>query len=326
MRTQAVFGLVIGLSIAMAAPVLAQRLPFERSFDVNGVPKLDVSTIRGKIDVTAGDAERVVVSGTVTVRVGWDVPANALEIARRIADHPRIERDGNTIRLRPPTDSADQRAVTVSYQLKVPPNTEILAVSDSGATTIRGISGQVVVRTQSAAIELGQLGGSTSVTTGSGAVIVDGVVGALTVTTSSSTFTGRNLQGSVRVRTQSGTVDAALAGQANVDVESGSSGIRVQGVRGPLTLRTESGHLDIDGVPGGPWDLSTASGGLTIAFGSGAAFNVEATSRSGSLTIEGAAVDGSIDKRRIAGTIGGGGPLVRIVSRSGSLRARVGGG
>ena len=84
MRIHSVAAAVLGSILLAARRAHAQHLPFERSCDVTGTPKLDVSTTRGKIDVTAGDTGRVVVSGTVTVRIGMDVPANALELARKM--------------------------------------------------------------------------------------------------------------------------------------------------------------------------------------------------------------------------------------------------
>jgi Toastrack DUF4097 len=323
MRTTSVFGIALGLIIGLAHPALAQRVPFERSFDANEAPKLDVSTFRGKIDVTVGDPGRVTVAGTVTVRTGWNVPSDALEIARRIAARPPIDQSGNTIRLRSPSDDTEQRAVTVSYQVRVPRGAEVLAVSDSGAIAVRGVSGSVEVRTQSSAIDLSGLGGTADVTTGSGAVTVNGVAGALAVATGSSAFTGRSLRGDVRIRTQSGAVDAVLAGTGDVDVETGSSGIQLQGVRGTLNVKTRSGRVEIQGVPAEPWDVSTGSSAVRMMIGSHNGLAIDATTDSGSVVVDGAAVQGSISKGRVAGTIGGGGPLVRSFSRSGSIHMTV---
>lgn len=212
---------IIALSVGSASPALAQRFPFERSFDVTGPSVLDVSTIRGRIEIAAGDPGRIVVVGTATVRVDWNVPANAADLARKVADNPPIRREKQTVRLRPPTDPLEQRAVTVSYQVRVPPETEIAAASESGATTVRGVAKVVVIPTQSGAIDVMQLGGTAVVTSGSGSVTVDGVAGSLTVTTSSSSVTVRAVAGDLRVRTTSGAVDAALSGEGNADVETG---------------------------------------------------------------------------------------------------------
>jgi hypothetical protein len=316
------FALAVTVAACVPAPVLAQRLPFERSFELNEAAILDVSTIRGKIDVSVGEPGRVVVTGAVTIRTAWDVPANAADLARTVVDHPPVERDGNTFRLRPPS-GAERRAVTVSYHVQVPPDTQVLAVSESGATTVHGVSGAVTVRTQSGAIELTQLGGTAGVTSGSGSVTIDGVAGALTVTTNSSAFVGRALNDSVRVRTASGTVDATLVGTGDADVETGSSVIRLRGLNGALKAVTRSGRVSIHGRPASEWNVSTGSGGVDIAVDPDTPFSVQATSGSGSATLAGAAVHGSTSKRNVTGTIAGGGPLVRVNSRSGAVRITV---
>jgi hypothetical protein len=311
------------LSAAAPAPAFAQRFSFEQSFDVSDRATLDVSTLRGKIDITIGDPGKIVVGGAATVRLGWNVPANAVELAQKVAKDPPIRRNGNTLELRPPADPAEQRAMTINYQVKVPRNTDVVTVSDSGATTISGVGGQVTVRTQSGAIEVKDLGGVTGITTGSGAVVVDGVKGALNVTTSSSGFNGRGLGRDVRVRTSSGAVTAALEGDGDVDVETGSSEIHVRGARGGVKTNTRSGRTVVQGLPARPWDLSSGSGAVEATVEGAPAFKVDASSGSGSVTVDGADVHGTVTKREVAGTIGHDGPLVRINSRSGSIAVSV---
>jgi hypothetical protein len=315
--------LTLGLGATFATPAFAQRVPFERTFDMTGAAKLDVSTIRGKIDITSGDAGRVVVHGTVTARVGFDVPVNALEIARKIAAHPPIEQEGAAIRLRPPSAVEDQRAVTISYEVRVPVDTEVMTLSDSGETSIRGVSGAVTVRTQSAAIDLSGLGSTAAVTTGSGAVTIDGVGGALIVTTSSSSCTARDLKGSAHVRTGSGAVNLDLSGSGNVDVETDSSAIVVRGARGSLSAVTGSGLVNVQGTPGGAWNASTSSSAIVMWIES-SDFDVDAMSGSSSVKMEGATVQGSVTKERMNGKVGRGGSLVTAKTRSGSIRITVG--
>ncbi len=322
MKTFAAFALVLAGGTGAATPAVAQRLPFEQSFAVNEPLSLDVSTIRGKIDVTAGEPGRIVITGAVTIRVGWDVPANAADLARRVAEHPPIERDGGTVRLRPPSDPAERRAVTVSYQVQVPPDAQVLAVSESGAITVQSVSGVVTVRTQSGAIQLSRLRGPAGVTSGSGTVTADGVDGSLTVTTSSSGITARALLGNLRVRTSSGTVDATLVGTGDADVETGSSAIRLRGLNGGLIAKSQSGRVSLEGGPTRAWDASTGSGSVDIGLDATASVTVDLRSRSGSVSIAGVPMQGSVTKRRAAGSIGGGGPLLRVTSGSGSVRIK----
>lgn len=323
MAIRPALALALVTAVCTASPALAQRLPFEQRFDVQQLAMLDVSTVRGKIDIEAGAPGQVVVAGTVTVRIGWDVPADAVAIARRIANRPPIERAGHTFRLRPPMDATERRAVTIAYQVRVPPDTTVLAVSESGATTVRGVSAPVTVRTRSATIELTDLGATAGVTTGSGAVTIDNVGGLLTVRTSSGAIRATSLAGGVRVRTMSGSVDAALNGPGDVDVETGSSAISVRGARGGVSTASQSGHITIQGDPGGaPWQVTTGSSGIDLELADSRGFSYEANTRSGSVRVDGI-VPSSEAKGHAAGTIGRGGPGVGVTSRSGSIRISV---
>jgi len=318
-RNIAVAILVTGATLVIAAPAAAQTLPFERTFEVDGPARLDISTIRGKIDVSSGDERRIMVSGGVTVRMGWAVPANAAEIARAVADDPPIEQAGSTIRLRPPSGADERRAVTVSYRVRVPRGTSIVSVSDSGATALRDVTGSVDVRTQSGAIDVKQVGGATTISTGSGAVGVEDAAGPLSVTTSSSAITARGVTHDLKVRTGSGAVNAALSGPGRIDVETQSSGVRITGARGALSVTTGSGRVTVDGAPGGAWKTSTGSGSVEMSLAS-APLTIDAKSGSGSVTLQGGSVHGTVSKQRIDGTVDGGGPRVTIESRSGSIR------
>ena len=324
MRAGTILLAFVGFAAASASPALAQRFPFERSLEITGPSKLDVSTIRGKIDITPGEPGRIIVAGTVTVRVGWNVPANALQLARKVADNPPIHREGQTVRLRPPAESEEQRAVTVSYQVRVPPDADVHLVSESGATTVRGVGRALSVRTQSSAIDLTGIAGPVTVTTGSGDVVVDDVAASLTVTTSSSRITARSVAGDLRVRTETGAVDVTLTGEGDADVETGSSGIRLRGVRGGSVIATRSGRVSLQGVPQREWLISTGSGGVDIAIESSAPFSVDASTGAGSVKITGATVQGATSKRTVKGEVAGGGPLVKVATRSGSIVMQVG--
>lgn len=305
--------------LCIATPALAQRFTFDRTLAAEAGSVLDVSTLRGRIAIWAGDADHIVVRGTVTVRVGPNVPANAPVLAKQVADQPSIEQAGGTVRLRPPTDAVTLRAVTVSYEIRVPAKTGVRAISDSGAITVEGISGTLSVKTSSAAITLTRLGGEVDITTGSGAVSVSGADAAVKVGTQSSGIELRDLRAGLEARTQSGSVSATFAGSGDVDVETGSSAIALNGVNGGLTVKTGSGRVTITGTPVRPWTVLSTSGEIRVGLVS-AAVTVDATTRSGSVVVDGLRVSGTNEKRHVAGAVGSGGPLVRLTSRSGSIR------
>jgi len=96
-----------------------------------------VGDVIGRL-IGAGPGQ-VVVTGAATVRVGLTTPADALERARKVATNPPIEQSGERLRLRSPADPDDNRAMTVNYDVRVPPNTRVMAVSDSGAIEVRDV-------------------------------------------------------------------------------------------------------------------------------------------------------------------------------------------
>ena len=314
-------GVLLLAELAIAAPAAAQRFPFERSYDVGTSPVIDVSTTRGKISVRIGEPGRVIVTGAATVRVGVNSPLNAVDLARKVAENPPIEQSGDRLRLRSPSDSSDSRAMTVNYDVRVPPNARVVAVSDSGAIDVRDLAGHVEVRTQSSAILLMSLG-SADVETGSGAVRLDGAAGAVRITTSSSAITARGVRGGLHARTGSGRVIASFTGTGPMNVGTRSSAIELNGVSGALTTTTESGRTTITGVPSAAWDVSAGSGSIDVDFESAVNATLHASTGSGSVETPERMVNGSIEKRRVDGEIGSGGPVVRLASRSGSIRIR----
>jgi DUF4097 and DUF4098 domain-containing protein YvlB len=323
MKTSAI-ALLLAMLAAPAA-VSAQQFPFQQSHPVGSAVTLDVRTERGRIEISAGDESRIVISGAATVRNGWNVPANAVALAQRVANSPPVERKGDVFSLRPPAGSDERRAVTVSYSVRVPRGTAVTVASDSGAVTVRAVAGAVTIRTQSAAIEMTDLAGTVDVTTGSGAITADGVGGDLTVETASSSFTGRGLGGGLRIETGSGSVDATLTGTGNVQARTQSSAIRIRGARGAVRAQTQSGRVSVSGSPGSEWDIQNQSGSVDLELTAAPGVALDLASRSGSVTVRGASVDGAAQPRSVAGDIGGGGSPVRVRTGSGAARVTVGG-
>jgi hypothetical protein len=98
----------------------------------------------------------------------------------------------------------------------------------------------------------------------------------------------------------------------------------LSGVRGAVIAATQSGRVSLQGVPRRDWAVSAGSGRVDIATESSVSFTLDAVSGSGSIKVIGASVQGSVSKRKVVGSIAGGGPLVKVASRSGSIVVRLG--
>ena len=320
MRIAIRIAVLASICAAVPSSAFAQRFNFERTIQVAGATRVDVTTDRGKIEVVAGRPGRVVVEGAATVRQGLNVPLNAVDLARRVAATPPIEYADQTVRLRIPSDSDAQRAVTVNYRVEVPPGTEVRTRTDSGATSVRGVDAAVDVQTQSSSIDVTDVSGTVKLATGSGAVRATDVAGALSVATSSSAITLRGLGSSLRARTQSGEINADLRGTGDVDVETGSSAITLRGVRGGLDVRTQSGRVTVQGSPIRDWKTNTGSSSVSLDLEPTAGFVLDAVTRSSHIDIAGLSVSGPVTKSTAKGTVGGGGPTVMVRTGNGSIR------
>jgi hypothetical protein len=317
-------GMVL-LVLGAASPAHAQRFPFERTIEAANVELLDIVTDRGGIVVAAGSDDRLIVNGEVSIRVGFNVPADAIELAKAVTAAPPIAREGAVVRLRPPADRRAKSAVTVSYSVTVPRWIVVSAGSESGALEIDGIAGSVTARTQSGAIRLQRLAGHTTVSSGSGAVNVEGAQ-RLDAKTQSGGVSTRGMIGDLRVRTGSGAVEILMAGGGTVDVETGSSGVTARGVRGGLIVVTRSGRVDVEGSPERAWRLATQSSAIALQLDPRARLDLDAASRSGDVKVEGVALEGDQQKHRAAGRINGGGPEVHARTGSGAIRILIGPG
>jgi hypothetical protein len=317
MRTQSVPAALL-IVMAFAWPAAAQRVGFERTFDTPTAVTVDVSTLGGRIELRTGAPGQVVVRGTATVRIAYNVPANAPELAKQIAANPPLERAGDIIWLRPPSDPAQRRAATVAYDVLLPPGTVVRAKSDSGEIVATDLSGNATLRTESGRIDVMTSGSDLAVTTGSGAVSIHGAAAGLTVTTSSSAIGIHDARGDVRVKTQSGAVTIDLAPSADVEVETGSSAIAVSGARNRLAARSQSGAIRVAGQTGAAWDIRTGSSRIELAVSRAGSAAFALSSRSSDVSIPRDLVTSSVSKGHVEGTLGNG--ANRVTAESGSGR------
>jgi hypothetical protein len=263
------FGVVVTVLLltAAAGPVEAQTFTFERTVPAPPVVTLDVSTQRGAITISTGDDDHVRVTGHVTVRSGFNVPVNARELAQTTANRPPIEQAGTTLRLRAPADPQLRAAVTVAYDVEVPPRTTVVAVSDSGAVHVERVAGTVSIKTQSGAITATALGGAVTIESGSGDVSLTGASGAVNVKTSSSGQV--QVTGSPRapwtIDTGSSAIDVTFGADASATIDATSRSSAVKITPALVSGTNEPRHVAGDLNGGGPTvTLTSRSGTITI--------------------------------------------------------------
>jgi hypothetical protein len=201
---------------------------------------------------------------------------------REIAAHPPVEQTGNIVRIGERHENLHN--ISIDYEIEAPANAFLTAV------------------------------------TGSGSLVDDGVGAEAKLTTGSGSIHATGLQGGFSVDTGSGNIYAEQTGEGDVKAETGSGSIELRDLRGALRAQTGSGSIKAGGTPTGPWRLDTGSGSVELWTG-GAAITLDASTGSGGIHCDREiATQGSWEKHHLTGKIGGGGPMVRIQTGSGSIK------
>jgi DUF4097 and DUF4098 domain-containing protein YvlB len=79
----------------------------------------------------------------------------------------------------------------------------------------------------------------------------------------------------------------------------------------------------VDGEPTGTWDVTAASGNVTVRVPANAAFDLDARSSSGRIDSEHPiTLVGDLSRRQLRGQVRGGGPRVDVSTSSGTIRIR----
>jgi DUF4097 and DUF4098 domain-containing protein YvlB len=96
--------------------------------------------------------------------------------------------------------------------------------------------------------------------------------------------------------------------------------MELRGVRGSLEAKAGSGTIRAEGDPTGAWVVHTGSGGVQLRFPSDAAFDLDAHTSSGSISVDHpVTVQGTVGRKQIRGKVRGGGVPVEVETGSGNI-------
>ncbi len=269
--------------MAAAATAAAPAWSAEATFERN-------LTVNGRVDLKVATG-----SGSIHLTAG---PAGQVHIFGRvrstwgwdggdqpvdeIAAHPPIEQTGNIVRVG--MNQGNLHNISIDYEIEAPADAYLDAGTGSGSLTDDGV------------------GMDARLHTGSGSIHATG------------------LRDGFSLDTGSGSIYAEATGDGDAKAETGSGSIDLRGVHGGLRAHTGSGGIKVAGTPAGPWRLNTGSGGVELWTGS-AGFTLDAHTGSGSIRCDRQiAMQGSLGRHHVMGSVGGGGPMVRVSAGSGSIR------
>lgn len=274
---------------------------FDRTLQVSGSVSLDVTTGSGDIVVKTGSSNQVIIHGTVHNGY-WFGSDDALQ---QVESNPPIQQNGNAIRLGYNLPDDVKRRVSISYDITVPADTSLQAHTGSGNVVVAGLRSDVQAETGSGDVRVRDTGRGLHAQTGSGNI------------------TAQDVSAPFYAQTGSGDIEATLTGSGDVDAHTGSGNLKLRGIKGGARAQTGSGDIEADGSVGGLWRLHSGSGNVRMAVGSGAGFNLDVHTGSGSIHSDlPITMQGSMNRNTVRGTVKGGGPVVEVSTSSGDVEIR----
>jgi Toastrack DUF4097 len=179
--------------------------------------------------------------------------------------------------------------VSVEFTVLVPRSVSLKVGTGNGEVIIDRAGADVSASTGNGRVTVGQTEGRVDVSTGSGEVQVDGANGPVNVTTGN---------GRVFVTTAKGAVNATT-GNGDIDVR-----IKSMPVEGDMRFNSGSGSIRVmlPATYNGRIDASSGNGNLSSDFD--------------------ISIVGRLDSHHIRGTIGSGGPLMRLSTGNGTIELR----
>jgi hypothetical protein len=306
------------MALASVPAMASAEGSFNRTLQVSGPVNLDLSTGSGNVQIRSGNSGQVQITGRIKI-TNW-FGGDAEDRVKRIESNPPIQQSGNDIRIGHIDDSELRRNVSISYEVIVPADTQIRSHSGSGNQIVEGISGSAEVEAGSGNLKVSNIGNTVRAETGSGDIQIDQVKGNVHTKAGSGDIRATNIAGGFEGHTGSGHIKVDQTAPGSVNVETGSGGIELTGVHGSLEASAGSGDITAEGAPAGSWSVRTGSGTVRLKMDSGAAFDLDAHTSSGSISVEQpVTVQGSIGKKDIRGKVNGGGVSVRVETGSGNV-------
>jgi DUF4097 and DUF4098 domain-containing protein YvlB len=321
MRTLRDLGIVAALAAMSVLPASAAATGhFERTLQVSGPVDLEVVSGSGNITVRTGSSSAVSVSAKIHANASWLFGGDEEARVRRIEQNPPIEQQGNTIRIGHFTDSELTRHISIDYEFTVPAQTKVSTRTGSGDTLINGTQLPLVAKTGSGNVTVENLGADAHISSGAGDLKINSIKGVLHADAGSGNVRAQGVAGAIFASTGSGDIEMDQVSAGDVKVDTGSGNVKLRGVKGGLRASTGSGDIHADGEATHDWRLGTGSGNITLRLPTQAAFDLNARTSSGRLTVNRqVTTQGTFSKNQIQGKVGGGGVLLDLHTGSGDI-------
>ena len=283
--------------------------------------KVEIRNVSGDVEVKTWDRDEVKIDALKTSK------ASSMEKAKENASKVKIEvtREDGVLKVwtKYPKPSIKNLSVSVNYKVMIPSQAMIKARSVSGDVTLEKIGGKATSETTSGDVTVMGARNGANAETVSGDVKVSDVENGVYCKTASGNVDAKNITGNADLNCVSGDVTAEnIRGDVEADTVSGN--VKLMGISDADVVKgkTMSGSTiyygDINS--NGRYSLEAHSGKVEMTIPSGSAFYLTASTFSGTIKTEfKVMMSGKLSKKKISGSVNGGGADVKLKTFSGNV-------
>jgi DUF4097 and DUF4098 domain-containing protein YvlB len=268
---------------------------YQKIIDVREPVTLRLNLVRGKVNITSSEDDRVIIEAVKRVR------AASQEEAEEVADHIEIKVEASAGDLTINTNYLRMLSRSPTFWQKV-----LGAGSDSYGmvdyTITVPVRSSLYIKSMASDIELSSIEGE---------IQIENTVG---------TTRGEFLFGPVTVRQPQGAIDLQWV-EGDIRVKSSSSTVTVKQVHGAVDISTATGDVNIQTELTSPrgYFVETTSGTITFSIPEAASGLLQIETQEGDIQTEVPVVIKSVSHRRVVGEFGHGGPTITLTSSSGDV-------
>lgn len=303
--------LTVGAMLAVPAAVDAKIVrTVEKTFAVQPGGDFSGLTQGGDIKVTSGDVAEVHVVAKQTFRADSEKEADAIAAEMSF----RLEQQGNTVVAESRYEKkavnwfGSWPPVSVSYTVTVPREFNLDLRTSGGDIEVGSVKGTVKARTSGGDLRFAKIDGAVDGHTSGGNVrLEEGTAKANLHTSGGDIFVGR-AGGPTSVTTSGGNIKLESVEEL-ISASTSGGDIRAT-ITGPIKQDTE---------------LHTSGGQVVVHVKKGTGFKLDASTSGGDVDAEGLTLTiekGGMGKSRLAGSVNGGGPRLKLRSSGGDIKVR----
>lgn len=307
--------LVLGLVLAVPAALQARsdRITryVEKTFPVQPGGTFKATTQGGDITIRTADVAEVHVKARQVFRTSNEQEADEIVSKLMLV----MEQAGNDVTAESKYEKRSSGSwfgnwppVNVSFEVTVPKQYNLVLTTSGGDITVASLQGNIHARTSG------------------GDMKFDRVDGEIDAHTSGGDITLREGTATAKLGTSGGDIDVDRAGGPTTVSTSGGD-ITINSAAQVLSATTSGGDVRVNLTEAPKHDavFSTSGGDVRVNVVKGAGFELDASTSGGNVRAEGVTITiakGGVGKSRLAGSVNGGGPRLKLRSSGGDISVR----